>query len=144
MTQEQATQRAEMLSALRAFICQRPGFDTCNYASLSDYRKESREVTRDRDDALALLAEVSHYASLSPDYILRNARQRLQWDDTAKAWDYVTGQYFPTEYRLAAARVLSSALFDFWRDECGCGDRDKMHAQARRAFRSPRMLRYFR
>lgn len=32
--------------------------------------------------------------------------------------DYVTGQYFPTEYRKAATAILASALWDHYRENC--------------------------
>jgi hypothetical protein len=38
----------------------------------------------------------------------------LSWD--GKRLDYTTGQYWPTEYRRAAAAVLASALWSYWRD----------------------------
>lgn len=145
MTETQATDRAQILDALRSFICQRPGFETGNYASMRDYREDSREATRDRDDALAILRWVE-LSAMPPEY-LTTQTGRLFWDEKAKAWDYHTGQYFPVEYRAAAARLLATALWMYWRDDRltrqGFVSGNEMRNQARAAFRSRRVRRYF-
>jgi hypothetical protein len=40
---------------------------------------------------------------------------RLEW--TGKGLQYTTGQYWPTEYRKAAAAVCASALWDYYRQQ---------------------------
>lgn len=157
MTEQQAIQRAEMLHALRAFICQRPGLEPSNYysdwrdrAGIAAYRQESREITRDRADALALLDYVSRQAiGLTPEYLVSGSG-RLFWDAQAKGWDYHTGQYFPTEYRAAAARLLANALWDYWRAGLVGLDRvdgltltESVARTAKLAFRSRRVRQYF-
>lgn len=148
MTETQATDRAQILNALRSFICQRPKLEPGNYFrdwrdvdGRRAYRQDARDITRAREDALQILDWVGR-TQLAPEYLTKQTG-RLQWDDARKTWDYTTGQYFPVEYRRAAARVLASALWAYWRDECLCDSADKIRAAARRAFRSRRVLRYF-
>lgn len=104
----------EITNALRAFIHQRPGFDPADYAGApAAYRADYRKCLRDRDDALAMLAYVERASdSENMERHLRHALSsgRLVMLDDGTL-DYTTGQYWPTEYRNAAARVLARALF---------------------------------
>lgn len=109
--------RAELLALLSAFINQRPGLEYANYGDPTSYRAESRSITADGHDARALLAAVSWRDSISADAI-RAALQgsgRLTLSDAGRL-EYCTGQYFPTEYRPAAARILAGLLWDYWRE----------------------------
>lgn len=119
--------REHVLLALEHFITQRPGIDPRNYTSGNDhagrkaYHAESRRVTRDRHDAERLLRAVA-LSSMPLDTLLGGFRAfsgRLTIQagkDGGVELSYCTGQYFPTEYRRAVCAVLSSALFDFYRD----------------------------
>jgi hypothetical protein len=108
-----------ILSTLRAFICQRPGFEPRNYISAWNdtegrraYRADVRRAGQDRRDALALLAFIERSAAYDPavlsDLSDAASRGRLTWNGTA--WEYCAGQYYPVEYRRAAVRVLSDAI----------------------------------
>ena len=136
--------RADILDALRAFICQRPGLEPGNYGNYADYRTEADRITRDRADALALLNAVAWRESITAEAMLVELHHRLTWDHERGTLDYCTGQYFPVEYRRAAASALSAMLWSYWRDLCGCDTADKIRAEARRSFRSRRLLAYFR
>jgi hypothetical protein len=110
-------ERAAILAAMRKWINQRPGLDADNYDRAS-YAAEVRSIGRDLQDARALLRAVELRPSITA-AVLRDAFQsafsgRLSWD--GKRLDYMTGQYWPTEYRRAAAAVLASALWSYWRD----------------------------
>lgn len=109
--------RDELLAMIAAFINQRPGLEFANYGDVSLYRSESRSITADGHDARALLAAVSWRSGITADHIraaLQSGR-RLTLSDSGRL-DYCTGQYFPTEYRRAACRVLAGLLWDYWRD----------------------------
>jgi hypothetical protein len=127
-TETTTNTRVEMLHALRTFVCQRPGLEPRNYHDAASYRAEYRGILRDRDDALALWRYVAQVASsLTADQLLDAARGgRLTWNAARGEWDYCTGQYFAVEYRAAVCRLLSSALWAYWRD---C---DGEHANPRR------------
>lgn len=103
------TTKQELLNSLRAFICQRPGFDPRNYGDVASYRADYRRALRDRDDALALLRQVELRDSVTAADIIGTGSGRLTWD--GKDWQYVAGQYFPTEFRAAAGYVLADALW---------------------------------
>lgn len=119
----------ELCDLLRAFICQRPGFDPANYyGAPGAYRADSRTAQQHRRDALTMLAvfepkDWTHSASLERDRaalfnaLERGGRLTLKRDaDGAWRLDYCTGQYWPTEYRAGACRVLASALWDIQRE----------------------------
>jgi hypothetical protein len=105
----------QMLETLHRFIRQRPGLEFGNYKDATEYRRELRLITRDKRDAEAMLFCV--WRSLMVTKTLQEAAQqafsgRLTWN--VKEWDYVTGQYWPTEYRRAACAVLARALWLHW------------------------------
>lgn len=103
------TDKATMLNVLRGFICQRPGFDPANYATARDYRADYRRALRDKGDALAMLRQVELRSYVTASDIVGTGSGRLSW--VGNGWQYVAGQYFPTEYRAAAGRVLADALW---------------------------------
>lgn len=143
-----APTKGQLVHALRAFIAQRPGIEPANYGSLRDYRREAREITAQRDDALALLAAVDARDSITAGEILAELRHRLTWDADRGSLEYVTGQYFPVEYRRAAASAMAGVLWAYWRDVAAlAGSADvagDIRRYARLAFRSRRLLAYFR
>lgn len=110
-TNTETNERELMLAGLRAFVRQRPGFEPANYGDAASYRADVRRAGRDLREAEELLRAVALRPScaLSP-----KQAGRLTWEAGEKRWDYVTGQYFPTEYRAAACRVLVSALWDWY------------------------------
>lgn len=110
-TNTETNERELMLASLRAFVRQRPGFEPANYENEATYRADVRRAGRDLRHAEELIRAVTLRPScaLSP-----KQAGRLTWDAGEKRWDYVIGQYFPTEYRAAACRVLVSALWDWY------------------------------
>ena len=118
------TRKKALIAALRAFIAQRPGLDPCNYGDASGYRSESRSITQDRRHAETILANIEWRDSLTADNIIDASKHAFSGRLTIKEpepgkfrLNYCTGQYFPTEYRKAAAAVLASALWDYWRTD---------------------------
>ncbi len=112
-----------VISALRKFVAQRPGLEFGNYGNVKAYRAELRQITKDRHHAEKLLSAVAWRDSITAEQIIEAAKHaysgRLSLeptDDGAVRIDYCTGQYFPTEYRRAVCAVLSSVLWDYWRD----------------------------
>lgn len=101
-------QKTQILEALRRWIAQRPGLDFGNYGDLRSYRTEMRGITRDYRDAMTLLRAVE-MSSITGAALADTLRNRLTWNGARL--DYVTGQYWPTEYRKAAAAALALALW---------------------------------
>jgi hypothetical protein len=116
--------RGQILSALESFIKQRPGLEFGNYGDARSYRAELRSITKDRHDALELLASVGwREQSITADDLLDAAksaysgRLSISFDDQGGCTlDYCTGQYWPTEYRRAACAVLSQAIWKATRE----------------------------
>lgn len=116
--------REEAVTIFKRWINQRAGLDPANYGchleqakyssrqqqidALQSMRQEARSIQNDGKRARLALAE---FASLPYDAeVLRVAMRgsfsgRLQFNERGEL-DYCTGQYFPTEYRKAAAAVL--------------------------------------
>ena len=112
--------KVAILAALDRFIRQRPGLEYCNYGDPQAYRAEMRRITRDLNHARVLLRRIE-WSSISGIDLMNAARSgRLKFEATPDGVkvDYCTGQYFPTEYRAAVARLCASALWDWTRDYC--------------------------
>jgi hypothetical protein len=130
-TTDDQSERRAMLAALDTWIRQRPGLEWGNYGGDgSAYRAELRDIARDRRDALALLRAVETCGRIDA-AMLREAFRafsgRLSLVDKSAHYNdgstyykfglsYVTGQYWPTEYRKAAAAVLAAAWWDGLRE----------------------------
>lgn len=116
--------RADLLQRLERFIAQRPGFDFANYGDSASYRADARTATRQLNDARAMLAAISWRESITADTIRAALRSggRLTLQDNGTLY-YCAGQYWPTEYRAGACRVLAAVLWDYWRDDMP--DRDE-------------------
>lgn len=116
MPEAQAEEKSRILTALYAWIKQRPGLEYGNYGEPVSYRAELRSITKDLHDARTLLRAVE-LSSLNADQLkaaFSAFSGRLSWD--GKRLDYCTGQYWPTEYRRAVAAVCASALWEHYRE----------------------------
>jgi len=107
------------IEKLTKFVNQRPGLDYSNYGELSSYRSEMAEITRDRTDYFELLSlafsRIDNLNEVVTDYLLKSSG-RLTMNEAGNL-EYCTGQYFPTEYRPAANRILANLIFASYRDE---------------------------
>jgi hypothetical protein len=132
------TEQINSINLCRAFIAKRPGLDPRNYIrdgrdsyGRALYISESRRITQQLNDARRLL----RYCELNG--VDLNAqlihRDRLHFDANG-ALEYHVGQYWPTEYRAAVARVAAVAIWYFWRDQCNIDTGDKLRATARAEF----------
>jgi len=121
-----------IIDALARFIRQRPGLEFGNYGDVASYRAECRSIARDKREAETLLAAVSWRDGIDADDLLKQMqtgrltaklitiRDVVGSQENTLGYrcevDYVTGQYFPTEYRRAACAVLASALWEYTRN----------------------------
>ena len=137
------TLKTTICAALRRYIAQRPGFEFANYAGARDaYRADSRRATRQRHDAWALLMSVQHNPSITGARLADElSRGRLTW--TGERLSFTTCQYYPTEYRAAACRVLSSILWDHVRNGSYEPTGDSLRAHFRREFGRGIAARWF-
>lgn len=121
-------ERDLILSALRAWVRQRPGLDPRNYiSSYRDtdgrraYQGEARRIGQQLRDAEELIRAVEWRRTITSGELVtaldRAFSGRLTWNPVLSRLDYCTGQYWPTEYRAAACAVLSRALWTYWRDD---------------------------
>jgi len=123
MTAQSIITKSEICAKLRAFVAQRSGLDWRNYASdwrdksgMGALRSDRSRILQHGRDARALLSFVEH-SSVPVEFVMRELETgRLTFDSARGELEYCTGQYFPTEYRAAACRVLSNAIWRFYRD----------------------------
>jgi len=116
------------LCALADFAAQNPGLDFANYGQAKAYNDEMASISQDWKrfklavalaanegvtDAAIIAAAPSAFSGrltwVSNDYLRENHGMNT---DYTPRWDYCTGQYWPTEYRKAAATVLEQAIRD--------------------------------
>lgn len=142
----------ELIALLDRFIRQRPGLEFGNYGDVSSYRAEMRGIAADKRDAERLLHFVSLYNVPLTPRSFRAFSGRLSVEFTAKgkaALTYCAGQYFPTEYRRAAASVLATAIRDYLLQGCaydrddGTFDRPAFERAMRKRFGRRIVARYF-
>jgi hypothetical protein len=108
-TAEQLT--PDIFNVFQRWIDQRPGLDPANY-DRSGYRSDSRKIQQDGTRARAALRLATAYP-FSAAALLDSCRSdfsgRLSLvfeSGKGASINYCTGQYWPTEYRIAAAVVL--------------------------------------
>lgn len=107
------------IEKLTRFVNQRPNLDFSNYGDVSAYRSESAEITRDRTDYFELLSFAFQRINNLNEQVekhIKNSSGRLTLNNDGNL-EYCTGQYFPTEYRPAANRILANLIFASYRDE---------------------------
>ena len=108
----------QVIKMLACYAAKNPGLDFRDYCS--DYRdidgraayfREARDITNDlRRVREAILA--AYYAGVTNDDLVECSQgERLTIEPTNYGYklDYCTGQYWPTEYRGAVARLLHRA-----------------------------------
>lgn len=139
------TLKTAICDALATWIRQRPGLEFGNYGDISSYRREMRGISKDKRDAETLLQAVRWRDSITGEQLIEASKRafsgRLELKVTpvmsrpqpiphgaileraaerVESYnveiDYTTGQYWPTEYRKAAAAVLAAALWEWQRD----------------------------
>ena len=108
--------KSTILAAIDAWIRQRPGLEFGNYGDWTAYRSEVRSIGKDLQHARALLRYVEWHDSITADMILsaaQSGRLSIKVEGDKVRIDYCTGQYWPTEYRPAVCRLLSSVIW-YW------------------------------
>lgn len=144
--------KTQIIAALNKFISQRPGLEFGNYGERTSYFAEVRSITKDLHHARTLLTAVSWRHSITAEDIIEAAQHAYSGrlsivvtGDNVKI-AYCTGQYFPTEYRKAVCAVLSSVLWDNYRDDMPLdapNKGDSIRSYFRREFGRGIASRYF-
>ena len=113
-TQTVTPTEINFIDLLCKFVNSRPCLDFNDYGDIKIYRAESREITKDRSDFYELLNlarwKVENLNEKIEKY-LTTSSDRLTFENNKL--QYITGQYYPTEYRPSANRVIKSII---WRE----------------------------
>lgn len=100
------------LRMLAAYAAKNPGLDFRDYGDVTAYRGDSRMITDQLHDVRTAL-RFACAVNVQDDHLIDVSRgERLTIECTgngALSLDYTTGQYWPTEYRGAVARLLERA-----------------------------------
>ena len=108
--------KTQIVLALSAWVSQRPGLEFGNYGDPVAYRAEVRSIGKDLQHARAMLNYVAWHDSITAEMILdaaKSGRLSIVVNGDTVTLDYCTGQYWPTEYRPAVCRLLSSVIW-YW------------------------------
>ena len=128
--------KSVIIAALRKWIAQRPGLEFGNYGDVSAYRSELRSITRDLQHARAMIDYAAWHDSITADMILDAAdnggRLTMATDGDKVTIDYVTGQYWPTEYRRAVCSLMARVIWYWLRENGNYKTGDDIHKAAHR------------
>lgn len=139
--------KSTIIAALRKWINQRPGLEFGNYGDVSSYRAEMRSIGKDLQHARAMVNYVAWHDSITAEMILDAAgsgRLTLTADGDKVRIDYVTGQYWPTEYRRAVCALMSSVIWAWLRENCEYKTGDDIRKAARRELGNSIARRWFK
>jgi len=139
--------KSTIIAALRKWIAQRPGLEFGNYGDVSSYRAEMRSIGKDLQHARAMINYVAWHDSITADMILHAAgsgRLTLTADGDKVTINYVTGQYWPTEYRRAVCALMSSVIWAWLRENCEYKTGDDIRKAARRELGNSIARRWFK
>ena len=125
-----------IIDALNRWIAQRPGLDFDSDGDVSSYRAEMRSIGKDLQHARAMVNYVAWHDSVTAEMIMSAAdnggRLTLTVNGDKVRIDYVTGQYWPTEYRRAVCQLMSSVIWAWLRENCEYKTGDDIRKAARR------------
>lgn len=137
-----------IIDALNRWIAQRPGLEFGNYGDVSSYRAELRSIGKDLQHARAMVNYVAWHDSITADMIMSAAdnggRLTLTVNGDKVRIDYVTGQYWPTEYRRAVCALMSSVIWVWLRENCEYRTGDDIRKAARRELGQSIANRWFK
>ena len=136
-----------IIDALHQWIAQRPGLEFGNYGNVSSYRAEMRSITRDLQHARAMVNYVAWHDSITAEMILdaaKSGRLSIVVKGDKVRIDYVTGQYWPTEYRRAVCALMSSVIWAWLRENCEYKTGDDIRKAARRELGNSIARRWFK
>lgn len=105
--------KSTIIHLIHQHIAQRSGLDWRDYGSRESARADYSDILRQGRDARAMLRAVE-LSSITAEAIKYQLECGGHLSLVGDRLEYVTGQYFPTEYRAAACRLLASLLIDHY------------------------------
>lgn len=116
------TTEVNTINLLVNFVNQRPGLNFADYGNRAYYLQDYREILKDLhsfNEFFKLASRrIDNLNAVLFDYLIKsNDRLTLKESNGVFKLQYITGQYFPTEYRSAACRVLCSIIWNDYANE---------------------------
>lgn len=139
--------KSTIIAALRKWIAQRPGLEFGNYGDPVAYRAEVRSIGKDLQHARAMVNYVAWHDSITAEMILdaaKSGRLSIKVEGDKVRINYCTGQYWPTEYRPAVCRLLSSVIWYWMRTNDPQRSGEMIRKAARRELGAGVARRWFR
>ena len=139
--------KSTIIAALRKWIAQRPGLEFGNYGDPVAYRAEVRSIGKDLQHARAMVNYVAWHDSITAEMILdaaKSGRLSIVVKGDKVTINYVTGQYWPTEYRRAVCSLMSSVIWYWLRENCEYKNGDDIRKAARRELGNSIANRFFK
>lgn len=103
------------IDLLDSFVSQRPNLSFSDYGDRSAYRSDYADILKGLhvfNELKGILTQCFERDEIEEALILKLNKEnnRLFFDFETGGLEYITGQYFPTEYRSAACSALYSTL----------------------------------
>jgi hypothetical protein len=101
----------EIAEQFQSFVNQKPGFELADYDSMSSYKSDynyyKKYADKNRKIPQWRLEEV--FSSLNEEELAHRVFDNRLYINKNGEMDYITGQYFPTEYQQAAHNTYEKA-----------------------------------
>ncbi len=149
-TNQNTTKPADLnwLQILTEFVNKRPGFSFADYGDIKAYGQDYRMSLQQRNDFYDLKQALQTLALSQANGLVYKALQdsngRLQINKAGTGLVYHVGQYEPTEYRGAAARLLASVLWEYIRETKPEYNAEQIRKATRKILRTRSAKQYFR
>lgn len=101
----------EITHQFMKFVQQKPGFELANYSDMSSYKSDYNYYKKDADFNRSLrewdIMDV--FSELSPEELAHRVFDNRLYINENGELNYITGQYFPTEYQNEARNTYEKA-----------------------------------
>jgi hypothetical protein len=106
----------EIAKQFKEFVNQKPGFELANYSTMSSYKSDYNYYKKyaDKNRKISQYELEDIFESLTPEELAHRVFDNRLYINKNGEIDYITGQYFPTEYQDAAHNTYEKArrIFD--------------------------------
>jgi hypothetical protein len=101
----------QLATQFKEFVNQKPGFELANYSTMSSYKSDYNRYKKyaDKNRSLDFGELASIFNNLNDEDLAHRVFDNRLYVNEKGEMDYITGQYFPTEYQQAAFNTYEKA-----------------------------------